>query len=245
MVTTGQRRITPDALAAAHTAVPATGLPPAAREATRTVRPGRVLCVVLALGLAGALLPAGLPVGPAVAEAAEGQATWAVHITLAPTWFDPAETPGILTPFMVLYALHDALVKPMPGNPMAPSLAESWTASKDGLVYEFVLRKNVRFHNGEVMTAEDVKFSFERYRGASASLLKSKVSKVEAVDPLRVRFTLKQAWPDFLASTRRAGHRREPGIVPKYVEQVGEEGFKKAAGGRGPCSSSRSSPASS
>jgi hypothetical protein len=90
--------------------------------------------------------------------APEGQMTWAVHVSLAPTWFDPAETPGIITPFMVLYALHDALVKPMPGNPMAASLAESWNASPDGLVYEFVLRKGVKFHNGEPVTAEDVKF---------------------------------------------------------------------------------------
>src|SRR6266446_4213587 len=81
------------------------------------------------------------------AAAPEGQMTWAVHVSLAPTWFDPAETPGIITPFMVLYALHDALVKPMPGNPMAASLAESWNASPDGLVYEFVLRKGVKFHN--------------------------------------------------------------------------------------------------
>jgi len=47
-----------------------------------------------------------------------GQATWAVHISLAPVYFEPAEAPGIVTPFMVYYALHDALVKPMPGNPM-------------------------------------------------------------------------------------------------------------------------------
>ena len=92
------------------------------------MRPGRARPVVPALALAlAALLGAGL-LGPAVAAAAEGQATWAVHISLAPTWFDPAETSGIITPFMVLYALHDALVKPMPGKPMAPSLAESWTA---------------------------------------------------------------------------------------------------------------------
>src|SRR6266508_6667581 len=54
-----------------------------------------------------------------------------------PTWFDPAETTGVITPFMFLYALHDALVKPMPGNAMAPSLAESWTGSPNGLGYEF------------------------------------------------------------------------------------------------------------
>ena len=50
------------------------------------------------------------------ADAPAGQVTWAVHISLAPTWFDPAETSGIITPYMLLYALHDALVKPMPGD---------------------------------------------------------------------------------------------------------------------------------
>jgi peptide/nickel transport system substrate-binding protein len=67
--------------------------------------------------------------------------TWGVHITLAPRWLDPAETEGIITPFMVLYGLHDALVKPMPAGLNTPSLAESWTESKDGLTYEFTLRK--------------------------------------------------------------------------------------------------------
>src|SRR5262245_44252705 len=69
----------------------------------------------------------------------EGQMVWAVHISLAPVYFEPAEAPGIVTPFMIYYALHDALVKPMPGQILAPSLAESWTESPDGLVYEFAL----------------------------------------------------------------------------------------------------------
>src|SRR6185436_11347825 len=92
--------------------------------------------------------------------APEGQMTWGVHVSLAPTWFDPAETSGIITPFIVLFALHDAVVKPLLGAPMAPALAESWSVSPDGLVYEFVLRRGARFHNGEPVTAEDVKFSF-------------------------------------------------------------------------------------
>ena len=95
---------------------------------------------------------------PAVA-APEGTVTWGVHITLASRWLDPAETEGIITPFMFLYALHDALVKPMPAGWNTPSLAESWTQSKDGLTYEFVLRKGIKFHNGDPVTTEDVKFS--------------------------------------------------------------------------------------
>jgi len=183
----------------------------------------------LACALALSLL--GLPVTPA--WSAEGQMTWGVHLSLAPTWLDPAETPGLLTPFMVLYALHDGLVKPMPGNAMAPSLAESWTAAKDGLTYTFVLRRGVKFHNGEPVTAEDVKFSFERYRGAASKTLRERVAAVEVVDPGRVRFRLKRPWPDFLnfyATATGAGW-----IVPKkYVEKVGDEGFKKAPVGAGP-----------
>ena len=70
------------------------------------------LASLLVLFLLAFTLPAG-----AAAEAPAGQVTWAAHITLAPTWFDPAETPGIGTPFMILYALHDALVNPSAWQP--------------------------------------------------------------------------------------------------------------------------------
>jgi len=168
-----------------------------------------------------------------VDAAPEGQVTWGIHVSLVPTWFDPAETTGIVTPFMVMYAIHDALVKPMPGNPLAPSLAESWTVSADGRAYEFVLRGGTRFHNGDPVTAEDVKFSFERYRGAASKAFKERVTAVETPSPTRVRFRLKEPWPDFLtfySSATGAGW-----IVPKkYVEKVGDDGFKKAPVGAGP-----------
>ena len=181
------------------------------------------------------LVLVGSPIAPAAAtpETPAGQLTWGVHVTIAPTWFDPAETPGIITPYMFLYALHDAVLKPMPGNTQAPCLADSWSASKDGLTYDFVLRKGAKFHNGEPVTAEDVKFSFDRYRGAAAKSLKERVAAVETPDPGRVRFRLKEPWPDFLTfytNATGAGW-----IVPKkYVEKVGDEGYKKAPVGAGP-----------
>ena len=184
--------------------------------------------------LAASLIVATTLLGASPASAApEGQMTWAVHVSLAPTWFDPAETSGIITPFMILYALHDAVVKAMPGNPIAPGLAESWSVSPDGLVYEFVLRKGAKFHNGEPVTAEDVKFSFERYRGASHRTLKENVAAVETPDPGRVRIRLKRPWLDFM--TFYAGATGASWIVPKkYVEKVGDEGYKRTPIGAGP-----------
>jgi peptide/nickel transport system substrate-binding protein len=174
-----------------------------------------------------------LAVAAPVAAAPEGQMSWGVHISLAPTWFDPAETLGIITPFMVMYAVHDALAKAMPGNPTAPSLAESWQVSPDGRAYTFTLRKGVKFHNGDTLTSEDVKFSFERYKGASAQAIKDRVAAVETPDPLHVRFLLKNPWPDFMTFYTAASG--AGWIVPKkYVEKVGDDGFKKAPVGAGP-----------
>jgi peptide/nickel transport system substrate-binding protein len=162
----------------------------------------------------------------------DGEMRWALYVTLAPVWFDPGEVVGLITPFWVLYAIHDALVKPMPGNLMAPSLAESWTLSPDQSVYEFKLRPGVRFHNGDPFTADDVKFSFHRAKGAK--LLHEKVREVTVVDPHRIRFQLYEPWPDFMAfyGTLATG---AGWIVPKkYVEKVGDDGFKKHPIGLGP-----------
>ena len=163
----------------------------------------------------------------------EGEMRWAMYVTLAPAWFDPGESViGVLTPFWILYAMHDALVKPMPGNHLTPSLAESWTVSADGKTYEFKLREGVKFHNGDPFTAEDVKFSFLRTKGAKA--LQEKVREVVAVDPHRVRFLLHEPFPDFMTyyGTLATG---AGWIVPKkYFESVGSDGFKKQPVGLGP-----------
>ena len=184
------------------------------------------------LGLLCVLL-AGAPSDDAAAQAKpDGEMRWALYVTLSPAWFDPGEVVGVLTPFWVLYALHDALVKPMPGNHLTPSLAESWTVSADRRVYEFKLREGLRFHNGDPFTAEDVKWSFQRAKGAK--LLHEKVREVAIADPYRVRFHLHEPWPDFMTfyGTLATG---AGWIMPKkYVEQVGNDGFKKHPVGLGP-----------
>ncbi|HTI81483.1 MAG TPA: ABC transporter substrate-binding protein [Acetobacteraceae bacterium] len=170
--------------------------------------------------------------GRAIA-APQSQLTYGMHVSLAASWFDPGEAAGIITPYMLLYGIHDALVKAMPANQQAPSLAESFTASEDGLTYDFVLRGNAKFHNGDPVTSDDVKFSFERYRGASQSLLRQRVAAVEIPDAQHVRFKLKEPWPDFM--TFYAGVTGAAWIVPrKYLTQVGDDGFKKAPIGAGP-----------
>jgi peptide/nickel transport system substrate-binding protein len=182
--------------------------------------------------LVGALLAAGIASESAAQAKPEGEMRWALYVTLSPVWFDPAEVTGQLTPFWILYALHDALVKPMPGNLMSPSLAESWTVSPDQRTYEFKLREGLKFHNGDPFTAEDVKFSFQRAKGSKT--LREKVREVTVVGPHRVRFQLYEPWPDFMtfygSIVSGAGW-----IVPKkYVEQVGDDGFKKHPIGLGP-----------
>src|SRR5256884_2158465 len=162
---------------------------------------------------------------PATA-APEGQLTYALHISLATRWLDPGDLEGLITPFVVFYALHDAVVKSMPGTTLAPSLAESWTVSKDGTVFDFALRKGVTFHNGDPFTAEDVQFSFQRYKGSSAGELKQKVKAVEIVNAHHVRFRLHEPWPDFMTfyGTMATG---VSWIVPKkYIETIGSDAFK-------------------
>jgi peptide/nickel transport system substrate-binding protein len=188
------------------------------------------LALVLAISLTG---HAWAQSKAAPAAKPEGEMRWALYVTLAPGWFDPGElTAGFITPFWVLYALHDALFKAMPGNLMAPSLAESWKESPDGKTYEFKLREGLRFHNGDPFTAEDVKFSFQRSK--VGKVLKDKVREVEIAGPYRVRFHLHEPSPDFMTfyATLASG---ASWIVPRqYVERVGDDGFKKQPVGLGP-----------
>jgi len=173
-------------------------------------------------------------VTPATAQNPTDHVTVSFHVTLAPSWFDPSAAPPQITPFGVMYAIHDALVRPLPGQKIGNSLAESWTESRDGMTYEFKLRRGLTFHNGDPLTAEDVRFSFERYQGAGAREFRARVRQLEVVDPLTVRFHLKEPWPDFMTFYGTTATAAAIVLPKKYFEQVGADGFRQRPVGAGP-----------
>jgi peptide/nickel transport system substrate-binding protein len=177
-----------------------------------------LLLVIATLLTIGGIRDVGAQPAPA------GEIVQAWHVTISPTWFDPATAPPQITPFGMLYAIHDAVVRPLPGQKMGPSLAESWTESPDGKTYEFKLRRGLQFHNGDPLTTEDVKFSFDRYKGAAAKELQARVRQVEVVDPL----------PDFMTFYGTTASAAGLVVPKKYVEKVGDEGFRKHPIGAGP-----------
>ncbi len=164
----------------------------------------------------------------------EGVLKQAIHWAISADWLDPATGSLPLSAYLPLYLFHDALLKPMTDGLYTPCLAESWTISPDGKVYEFKLRKGVKFQNGDTLTAEDVVFSFWRYKAANAKIIQNRTEKVEAVNPYLVRIQFKEAFPDFLEYLL-PGVSSIGWVVPKrYVERVGDAGFKKNPIGAGP-----------
>lgn len=157
------------------------------------------------------------------------------HFNISADWLDPSVTsPSSTTNFYPLYIYHDALLKPMPDALYSPCLAESWTISPDYRTYKFKLRRGVKFHNGDEMTAEDVVFTFKRYKGGPASMLHSRIEKLEAESPHLFSVTFKKPFPDFLEYLL-PGASAIAWIVPKkYIERVGDTEYKRHPIGAGP-----------
>lgn len=130
--------------------------------------------------------------------------------------------------------LFDSLTQFMPDSTVAPKLAERWTISPDNLVYTFTLVANAKFHDGQPITAEDVKFTFDAANNPdtkSSNEGLDTVDKVEVVDPRTVRVTLKTLTPMFLA---QGGAR---GIIPKHLldgKDLSKDDFNKKPVGSGP-----------
>ena len=184
--------------------------------------------------IVGALMALHFGISDGTAKVEKGLFRGTIHWGIAAKWFDPSVTDLRAPGYFPLYMIHDALLKPMEGDMYAPCLAESWTWNDDYTQFEFKLRKGVKFQNGDEMTAEDVVFTFQRYRGGNAKLLKSRIDKLEAVNPYLFRITFKEPFLDFI-DYLVPGFSTIAWIVPKkYIEKVGDEEYLKHPIGCGP-----------
>src|SRR5262245_20917198 len=122
---------------------------------------------------------------------------------------------------------------------IGPGVAERWEQAADGKSWTFYLRKGLRFHNGDPVTAQDVKFSLERVMSpesisSGAAALGRAVDRIEVVDDLTVRVYTKGVIPQFAASLSRAVFMEGSVMPKKYIEKIGAKGFRDKPVGSGP-----------
>src|SRR5258707_6947554 len=122
---------------------------------------------------------------------------------------------------------------------VGPGAAERWELSPDGLAWTFYLRSGQTFHNGDKLTAEDVKFSLERQMGpgslaSAAASMRRTIKSIEVIDDLTVKVHTTSPQIGLPAGLSRAVA-PEGAVMPKnYIEKVGEEEFRKKPIGSGP-----------
>jgi peptide/nickel transport system substrate-binding protein len=175
---------------------------------------------------------------------AKGKLTLAWHAGFASRWLDPQEHDGTATPDNFFTAIHDALIKNQ-GTQLYDhlALAEHFAVAPDAKSATFTLRKGVKFHNGDPVTPQDVKFSYENYRGAKADVFKKRTERIDIVDDRTVKFVFKEPFLDFAILFGTANVAGPGWIVPeKYYKQVGPDAFKQKPIGAGPFKLVRQEP---
>jgi peptide/nickel transport system substrate-binding protein len=165
-----------------------------------------------------------------------GKLVLAWHTNIASRWLDPQQHDGTASPDNFLMALHDALIKNFrEAHYDHPALAEGYAFAEDGKSATFKLRPGIKFHDGTPVASDDVKWSFEHYRGAWGEVLHDQTDGVEVVDERTVRFHFKQPFLDFPILLGTANVSGAGWVVPaKYYEKVGQSGFMQKPVGAGP-----------
>ena len=183
----------------------------------------RLLQRVLALGIA-LLVVAAVQANAPQAMAAEGRhgGTLIAAFSADPAGFDPVRGPSGMSHVVIEQVYSTLMLLDPDANPV-PGLAESYQASADGLTYTFKLRQGVSFHNGDEVTAEDVKFSFDRLcakdSGYSYGSQVETIASVDVVDKHTVKFTLSKVTGPFLIYMAFPGS----SIVPKKLVESGHD----------------------
>src|SRR5260370_27953118 len=129
---------------------------------------------------------------------ASGSMVLAWHTNIAPRWLDPLQHDGGATPDNFLNVVQDALIKNFRDELYDHlALAERYEFAEDAKSATFRLRPGLKFHNGAPVTPEDVKWSYEHYRGAWAKVLQDKTTGIEILDDHTLRFAFKGPFLDF------------------------------------------------
>ncbi len=165
---------------------------------------------------------------------AQGTLTVAQHFALDPGWLNPLQHSYAATQQHYDYLLHDSLIKTMPQGEATYSLAEHAEFSADYKSAAFRLRAGLKFHDGTPLTAADVKWTYENFKGARGKLFHDKLDRIELVDDRTIIFRFKEPFIDFIDLYN--GNVSGIGwILPgKYYEKVGADGFKSQPVGAGP-----------
>ena len=179
-----------------------------------------------------------LDIKPAQIETARGTSkgtlTVAMHFALDPGWLDPLEHSYAITQQMYDYLVHDTMIKPMPHGYVTYGLAEQAEFAADFRRAAFRLRPGLRFHDGQPLTTADVKWTYENFKGAYASLFHEKLDHIQIVDDRTIVFHFKEPFIDFM-DLYNGGVSGIGWIIPKhYYERVGRDGFKAQPIGAGP-----------
>src|SRR5882762_5781668 len=167
----------------------------------------------IGLTAAAALTVAG-PWGRSASAAAKSGGTLKAAFSADPAGFDPVRGPSGMS-HVVIEQIYSTLMALDPDAKPYPELAEKFDVSADGLEYTFTLRQGVTFHNGDELTADDVKFSFDRLRakdsGYSYGSQVETIASVDVVDKHTVKFKLSKRTGPFLIYMAFPGS----SIVPK------------------------------
>lgn len=137
--------------------------------------------------------------------------------------------------YTLIHNVYDALYTYDEGGELVPSLATSASVTEDGLTYTMALRPNVKWHNGNPFTAQDVRFSWQRaanpdVKNPRAGIVVNKIEDVEIVDDLTIKIHLKQRDANFLENLVGYWYISSK----KYFDEAGEEGYVNKPVGTGP-----------
>ena len=155
----------------------------------------------------------------------------ALNFALAgnPDTLDPHKTSGTLT-FQTIKSVYDTLAEPDMSGKLVPALAERWQVSGDALEWKFFLKRGVVFHNGDKLTAHDVKATFDRIMDKATASPKAKefgsIASIEAADDYTVIFKLKEPSSPLLATLASGWG----AVLPKSLIDAGHDFGNKPVG---------------